>query len=353
MKKDYYEILGVSKDASADEIKRAYRKLAHKYHPDKGGDAEKFKEINEAYQVLSDPEKRKKYDTFGADFEKYAHSGFNQQYWQGADFEDIFSGFGSENFGDFFEDIFSGFGARTKKADQNIIINVSLTLEEAYLGKTFNIPISRRVSCKTCGGSGADPKYGFKTCPVCKGKGKILKNQRILFGSFSTLTICDNCQGRGKVPEKICNVCQGRGFENVKEDISFTVPPGVEDGSIIAIKGKGNYDLNFGTGDLLVKVNVKPHPIFKTKGPNIYSTVDISYPTAVLGGKIEVKTIQGSVFLEIPPGTQNQTQFRLRGKGMPKGYSFGDHIVTVNIKIPTKVSSKAKILLKELENELK
>lgn len=349
MKKDYYEILGVSRNASQDEIKQSYRRLAHQYHPDKGGDAEKFKEINEAYQVLSDPEKRKKYDAFGHSFEGY---GGTAGVWENVDFGDIFGGFQESSFDDIFSDFFGGFGRRQSKTRQNIIVDVEISLEEAYFGKTFDLSFSRQVTCQSCRGSGAHPKSALKTCYICKGKGKVSQTKRILFGSFSTVSTCSQCRGRGKIPEKNCAVCDGKGYENLKENISVTIPPGVEDSSIITIKEKGNFDPEGGQGDLLIRVRIKPHPIFVRKGANIYSSADISFPKAVLGGKIEVKTINGKVMLNIPPGTQNKSQFLLKGKGMPKYSGFGDHIVTVNIIVPRKISAKAKLLLKELENEL-
>ncbi len=354
MKRDYYEILGVSKNASLDEIKKAYRKLAHQYHPDKGGDAEKFKEINEAYQVLSDPEKRKQYDAFGHSFDSASHSGFYQNVWGSEDFDDVFSRFRDSGFEDFFKDIFGGFDTREKRTRINldIFIEVEIDLQEAYTGKTFDFSYNRDIICSTCNGQGADSKYGFKTCSVCKGKGKITKTQRILFGSFSSVSRCDFCRGRGQIPEKECSSCNGSGVKSVKENVSISIPPGIEDGAIIKLRGKGNLYPDLGVGDLLVKIKIKPHPVFIRKGANIHSTVDISFVKAVLGGKVEVKTIGGTVILHIPPGTQNQTQFLLRGKGMPKLRGWGDHIVTVNIVVPTKVSTKAKALLKQLESEI-
>lgn len=365
-KKDYYEVLGINRDASMDEIKRAYRSLALKHHPDgvppekKKEAREKFKEISEAYAVLSDPNKRVQYDQFG-------HAGIDATYtyediFRGADFsgfEDIFRGFG---FGEsIFGDLFDFFGTRRgrgKRATRGADLEYTqaITLEEADSGTEKEIEILHTVTCSKCEGSGAKPGTGRKICPECQGTGQVSYSRGGLF-SFSFSQTCSRCGGTGEVIETPCQVCNGRGKVKKSSSISLKIPPGVDTGTSIRVRGKGEAgELGGPSGDLYVVIRVKPHKIFRREGDDLYTEVPISFTTACLGGEIEVSTIRSSVNMRIPPGTPTDKVFRLKGKGMPSlhGGGQGDEYVRVIVQVPTKLTSQEKKLLEEfrrLENE--
>jgi molecular chaperone DnaJ len=360
MAKDYYKILGINKDASKEAIKRAYRELAQKYHPDKaGGDEKKFKEINEAYQVLSDDKKRAQYDQFGAIFEQpgFDFSGFAGQ---GVNFEDLFRGFSGQggDFSDIFGDIFSTFGGRGrarhyKTKARDISIDLELTLEDIYKGIKKDIKLQKLIKCPICKGGGGESGSSMKKCSVCKGSGEIHQTQRTFFGSFSQITTCSNCRGEGEIPEKICSKCRGRGVIKDTETITINIPFGVDDGQIIKFEGQGEAGKQGELpGDLYVKIHLKKHKDFIKKGDDIYYELPISFTQAVLGDKIEIPTLEKKVNLKIPAGIQSGKLIRIRGKGLSRAAGGrGDQFVKIQIETPQKISQKVKELLEKLKDE--
>jgi len=370
--KDYYEILGVPRDASQEQIKEAFRKLAQKYHPDKPtGDAEKFKEVNEAYQVLSSPEKRAQYDRYGSAFaQAQAQGGFSGfesfRDWinwaeamkdvQGKTDQESFSSIFEDFFdlGDIFSDFFgSRFSQKARQARQNnIVLELDLTLEEASFGTEKEISYRAFTPCPECHGTGLAPGSKMIVCPSCQGKGQIRQTRSTFFGQFSQVYVCPECKGQGKIPEKKCPKCKGQGSIKTLKKIKVKIPPGVNTGGVIRYRNQGHY-INKHKGDLLLKINVKPHPVFQRKGDNIYSEIEIPLSTAVLGGKIEVPVLGGKVFLKIPPGTPSGQEFILRGKGVPhfQRSGQGDHIVKVKIKIPSRLTKQQKELFKKLQDQ--
>lgn len=345
--KDFYEVLGIDKSASDEEIKRAFKKLALKYHPDRNqGDKEaeeKFKEINEAYQVLSDPEKRQRYDQFGtADFNG-AGGGF-----EGFDF----GGFGG--FGDIFGDIFGGgFGGSANKngprKGADLEYDVTLTFEEAMSGCEKEIKVTRREKCETCGGSGAKAGTSPKTCSKCGGRGRIQVQRRTPLGVMSTTTTCDACHGDGKIIEDPCQTCRGTGKERKTRSITINIPAGVDTGNVMPLRGQGEAGENGGpTGDLYINIRVMTHKTFKRKGNDIHMETHISFGKAALGTEIKVPTIDGDVTYKVPAGTQSGTVFRLKGKGVPRVNSVGrgDHYVKVIVDVPKSLNSDQEEALK-------
>lgn len=364
MAKDYYEILGVSRDASEEEIKRAYRRLAQKYHPDRGGDEAKFKEINEAYEVLSDKEKRAQYDQFGTTFEQARAYGYEQArspFEGGFPFDFTAKGFrvedfGFEDLGDIFEEFF-GFGKRARGKRQvrgkDIEKEIELSFEEAIWGTEKIIELYKHELCPTCQGKGADPKAGFKTCPTCQGRGVVTKIQRSFLGQIRTTTTCNQCQGQGQVPVKKCSTCGSLGVVKKLKKLKVKIPAGISDGETIKISGQGEVPSRGVPGDLYLTIRVKPHPQFKRKGSDIYSQVKIGIAQAALGSKILVDTIDGRVKLKIPPGTQSGEVFKLKGKGAPffRRRGRGNHFVKIIVEIPKHLTKKQKELLKKWAEE--
>lgn len=343
-KRDYYEVLGVSKDASKEEIKKAYRKLSKKYHPDinKETDAsEKFQEVKEAYEVLSDDQKRAQYDQFG-------HQDPNQGFGGGFG--------GAEGFG--FDDIFSTFfGGGTRRRDPNAPrkgddLQYSMTIDflDAVFGQETEIEIPKDETCETCDGSGAKPGTSKKTCPYCEGTGQLNVAQDTPFGRMVNRRACHHCEGTGQIIEEKCTTCRGAGKVRKMKKIKVTVPAGVDDGQQLRVSGQGGPGINGGpAGDLYVLFRVKPHKQFERDGDDIHLELPITYPQAALGDEIEVPTVSGKVKLKIPAGTQNGARFRLRGKGVQNvhGYGVGDQHITIKVKVPTKLSEKQKQLLRE------
>jgi len=366
MAKNYYEILGVSKDATAEEIKKAFRKLAHQYHPDKpNGDETKFKEINEAYQVLSNPEKKQQYDQYGTTFEQAQAQGGFHGFDGFRDFSDFASAFrnggqGSHGFdmgdlGDMFGDIF-GFGSRGRSAGgqrgRNLELNVQINFKESVFGVEKEIDLEKAVVCEKCSGSGADPGAKTVDCKTCDGKGKIIGVQRTMLGNIQTATACPDCQGAGKRAEKDCGKCKGEGRLLEKKSIKLKIPEGMEDGNIIKLSGQGEAGQKGArAGDLYINVSVKPDERFTREGNNIRTSAGISITQATLGDKIEVETLDGPIKLKIPEGTQPGQLFKIKGKGIinPRGYGKGDLIIEVSVKIPKNLNRKQKQLLKELD----
>ncbi|MBR0039644.1 MAG: molecular chaperone DnaJ [Lachnospiraceae bacterium] len=371
-KRDYYEVLGVSKSASADEIKKAYRALAKKYHPDANpGDktAEaKFKEASEAYAVLSDPDKKKAYDTYGhAAFDPNsaagAASGFGGFDFGSMDFSDIFSDlFGGGAGGDIFGNIFGGgysTGRRSNRPRQgeSLRTRVTITFDEAMKGTKKQITIPYQEECPSCHGSGAKAGTSPVTCSKCGGRGQVTVQQRTPFGVMQSVSTCPECNGTGKVIKDKCPSCNGTGYNRVQKTFEVNIPAGIDNGQSVKLTGAGNPGENGGPrGDLLVSVTVAQHPILKRQGVNIFSTVSIDYPTAVLGGETKVKTADGDVLLTIKPGTQSDTKMRLKGKGVPllrNPKSRGDHYVTIVVNVPTNLSKEQKNALEKYRSTLK
>ncbi len=361
MSKDYYKVLGVEKNANADEIKTAFRKLAHKYHPDKeSGDEAKFKEINEAYQVLGNEEKRTKYDQFGSDFEQ--QGGFGG----GMNWEDFMrqarsGGFGgaSFNFGGFdLNDLFGDFmgfgGGRSsrRQGGENIQVDLNLTFEEAVFGVKKKVDLFKTAVCDLCSGSGAEKGSKMIKCSVCGGDGKKRIRQQTIFGIIETEDICDSCFGRGQKPEKKCSNCSGTGLKKKNVEIEIAVPAGVENGTTLRVSGAGESN-PYGSGDLYVKIRVKKDPRFERVNDDIFIELKISFVEAVLGARKTVPTLEGDLTLKIEEGTEHGTKLRIKGKGVPRlnGYGRGDFYVMIKIEIPKKISRKQKKLLEEFNEE--
>lgn len=351
-KRDYYEVLGVDKNADEAAIKKAYRVLAKKYHPDMNpGDAEaekKFKEASEAYAVLSDPEKRKQYDQFGhAAFDGAGGAG-------GFDFNNM-------DFGDIFGDLFGGMfgGGGSRRANNgpmkgaNVRTSVRISFEEACFGVEKEIELNLKDECKTCHGTGAKPGTSKETCPKCGGKGQIVFTSQSFFGTVRNVQTCPDCGGSGKIIKEKCSDCHGTGYISSRKKIQVSIPAGIDDGQSIRIRDKGEPGVNGGPrGDLLVEVLVSRHPIFQRQDYNIYSTVPMSFAVAALGGEILIDTIDGRVAYDVKPGTQTDTKVRLKGKGVPTLRDKnvrGDHYVTLVVETPTKLSAEAKDLMKKFD----
>ena len=361
-KRDYYEVLGVPKDADEAALKKAYRVLAKKYHPDANpGDKEaeaKFKEASEAYSVLSDPEKRKKYDQFGhAAFDGGAggaggYGGFD---FNGADMGDIFG----DIFGDFFGGGRSAYGRSSNgpMRGANLRTGVRITFEEAIFGCEKEIELTLKDECPKCHGTGAKPGTSPVTCPKCNGKGKIVYTQQSFFGQVQNVQTCPDCRGTGKIVKEKCPDCYGTGYISSKKKIQVKIPAGIDNGQSIRIAGKGEPGTNGGErGDLLVEVTVSRSPVFMRQETSIFSTVPISFATAALGGPIKIKTVDGEVEYEVKPGTQTDTKVRLRGKGVPSLRNKnirGDHYVTLVVTVPEKLTEEQKEALKRFDDAMK
>ena len=355
-KRDYYEVLGVDKNASPDEIKKAYRKLAMKYHPDQNpGDKsaeEKFKEVGEAYEVLSDADKKSRYDQFG-------FAGVDPSYGAGQGFEGGFGG-GFGGFGDIFSDLFGGgfggFGggsrANAPRQGENVSAKVSVSFEEAATGCEKEINVGRVETCRACGGSGAKEGTQAETCTTCRGTGTVRMTRQTAFGAFAQTSACPKCGGKGKIIKEPCSTCRGKGKVRVNKKILVKIPAGIDEGQAVRVRGEGSTGSNGGpSGDAIVSVEIRPHDLFERDGANVLCEIPISFAQAALGAEIEVPTLDGKVRYRVPEGTQSGTTFRFKGKGMPYvGYkNRGDQLVTVSVEVPTKLSREQKELLKKFE----
>lgn len=354
--KDYYQILGVPKQATPDEIKKAFHKLAHKYHPDKkGGDEAKFKEVNEAYQVLSDNGKRAQYDRFGqSDF------GGGQPGGGAWDFTNFAGGQGGEgfafDFGDLFNDFFAGrggaAGGRKQKRGRDISVDVQLPFAEAIFGSTRQILITKIGYCPVCTGTGAKPGSNLKTCATCNGRGELNETRQSFLGAISTRRECTTCNGRGQVPETPCANCAGRGVVRQTEEVKIVIPAGVNDGEIIRLTGKGEALAGGSAGDLYVRIHVERHPNLRREGDNLLMDLPVKLTDALLGAEYPVTTIDGELKVKIPEGITYGEVLRVKGRGVPaKGGKRGDLYLRVLVKTPTKLSKKTRGLVEDLKKE--
>jgi molecular chaperone DnaJ len=356
-KRDYYEVLGVDKNASEDDIKKAYRKLAMQYHPDQNPDdkeaEEKFKEINEAYEVLGDNEKRQRYDQFG-------HAGVDPNNMGG---DGGFQGFSGGDFGDIFGDIFNMFGGgggggsfhqanNGPKKGSDIRVNLNIAFEEAAFGTEKKIKLTRREKCSVCGGTGAKPGTSTKTCDQCGGSGQVRVTQRSILGMMQTVKTCEKCGGTGKIIDTPCEKCNGSGYENATRQITIKIPAGVDTGSVLPLRGEGHAGYKGGpSGDVFVYINVKPHELFRREGSDVYLDVPVTFPQLALGTELKVPTLEGLVKLKIPEGTQNGTTFKLKNKGIRSlnGFGKGNQYVTVKLEVPQKLNAKQKEALRSYD----
>ncbi len=360
--KSYYDLLGVSKTASEEEIKSAFRKLAHKYHPDKkGGDEKKFKEVSEAYSVLSDKKKRAEYDTYGKTFAgggpqggAGGFGGFDfSNFAQGAPFGAGFGGQGGNvefDLGDIFGDVFGGAQGRARRG-RDISIDIELSFRESIFGTERRVLLSKTSLCDTCNGSGAKKGSKMVTCTSCNGKGEIRESRNSFFGTFTSTRPCPRCHGRGQVPETPCESCQGVGVRKREEEIHIVVPAGVEDGEMVRMPGRGEAALGGGAGDLYVKLHVKADAKFSRDGNNLVTSLPIKLSDALLGGAYQVSTLDGEESISVVPGISHGEIIRVRGKGVPHGRSRGDLLVRVDIEFPKKLSRTARDLVEKLRHE--
>jgi len=369
--KDYYNILGVDKKASKDEIKKAFRTLAHKYHPDKkGGDADKFKEINEAYTVLSDDQKRSQYDTYGQTFAggNSGGTGFNgfQGNWEdfarqsGFDFSGFSnsasgSGFSAEGFdlGDIFGEFFGGGSRRSQvKRGRDISIDIELEFQEAVFGVERDILLNKVSVCQTCGGSGAQKGTEMITCQTCNGKGKIREMKRSIFGSIEMTRVCEACGGSGKIPKEKCNTCNGLGILKKEEEIKIKIPAGIDNGEMIRLSGGGEMVKGGTPGDLYIKTHVKKHKTFHKEGNDLIMNLDVKLSDALLGAKIDIQTLDGLSTLNIPEGINTGDILQIKGKGVPnQNRGRGDILVHIRVALPKKLTRTAKEAVQRLKEE--
>ncbi len=362
-KRDYYEVLGVSKGASDDEIKKAFRKKAIQYHPDKeGGDEAKFKEVNEAYEVLKDERKRQRYDQFGhagvgssaaSDGDPFAgFGGFGGGQGQNINFD-----FGDLGLGDIFGSFFGGGQQRSQrsKRGRDVETDVVISFEQAVFGTEVELNLVMEDTCEHCKGTTAEPGHDMKVCGTCQGSGQVVNVTRTIFGNIQQATVCPTCKGAGKVPEKACTVCKGKGTKSKNQEIKLKIPAGIDDGATIRLRERGEALANAPRGDLYVNIRVKAHKKFTREGDLILSDETVSMIDAALGAEISVDTVDGPVTMKVPAGTQSGTDFKLTSHGVPhmRGDTRGSHIVTVVVETPRKLSAKQKELLQQFAEESK
>jgi len=350
-KRDYYEILGVKRNASADEIKKAYRRAAIEHHPDRGGNEEKFKEISEAYEVLKDNEKRKRYDQFG-------HAGVGGS--SGSPFGSGFGGgqnvnfdFGDLGLGDIFSSFFGGGSSnqqRRQTRGRDVEASVEISFEQAVFGTDTDLNLNLDDTCEHCKGSTVEPGYELKTCDQCGGSGQVVSVTKTIFGNIQQAAICPKCHGSGKIPEKVCSVCKGKGTQHKRQTVKLKIPAGVDDGATIRLREHGEAIANGPKGDLYINIRVKPHKHFTREGDIILSEEHISMVNAALGTEIDIQTVDGPIRMKVPAGTQSGTDFKLSNHGVPhlRGNSRGPHIVTIIVDTPTRLSRQQKQLLEQL-----
>ncbi|MGC1176823.1 MAG: molecular chaperone DnaJ [Candidatus Saccharimonadales bacterium] len=354
-KRDYYEVLGVKKDASADEVKKAFRRAAIEHHPDRGGDEAKFKELNEAYEVLKDTDKRKRYDQFG-------HAGvggnggdnpFGGGY--GGQGQNVNFDFGDLGLGDIFNSFFGAGGQQGRQRQargRDVEANVEITFEQAVFGTEVDLNMHLDDTCEHCKGTTVEPGHELKTCDQCQGSGQVVSVSRTIFGNIQQASVCPKCHGSGKIPEKVCSVCHGKGTQAKKQTVQLKIPAGVDDGATIRLREHGEAIANGPKGDLYVNIRVKSHKKFTREGDLILSEEHIDMVDAALGTEIEIETVDGPIRMKVPAGTQSGSDFKLSNHGVPhlKGSSRGAHIVTILVDTPTKLSRHQRQLLEELQN---
>lgn len=361
-KRDYYEVLGISKGASPDEIKKAFRRLAVQHHPDKeGGDESKFKEINEAYEVLKDPSKRQRYDQFG-------HAGVGNGGSAGGNPFEGFGGFGTGGgqemhfdfgdlgLGDIFGNFFGGNASRQsnrKTRGRDVETQVDISFEQAVFGSEVTLQLNIEDVCEHCNGTMTEPGYELKTCDQCQGSGQVVTSMRTIFGNIQQAATCPKCRGRGKIPEKECSVCKGKGTKRNNQEITLKIPAGVDDGAMIRLREHGEAIAKGPKGDLYVNIRVKPHKKFTREGDLILSQEAINIVQAALGAEIDVDTVDGPITMKIPPGTQSGADFKLSDHGVPrlKGGGRGAHIVTITVETPTNLTKRQQELLREFSEQ--
>jgi len=371
--KDYYATLGVEKRASTDDIKKAFRKLAQKHHPDKGGDEAHFKEITEAYAVLTDEKKRREYDAYGQAFAGSTRStnsgqaGSGQGPFGGFDFSQFQQGFGNGgvefDFGDIFGDIFGGRrggSPRGTPRGRDISIDLEIPFKDATFGTKRSVLIAKVATCEVCGGSGARPGTELDTCKTCNGSGRIHETRRSILGQFTSERVCETCDGSGKVPKEKCGECKGHGVRRREVEIHVTVPPGIDDGEMIRLTGQGEAVKAGVAGDLYVKMHVKRHPVFHREGANLIMTLPVKLTDALLGTMVPIETLEGKTLeVKIPPMKRAEELLRVRGKGVPVGSagglsraeSRGDLIIRLEVALPNKLSSRARAAVESLKPE--
>lgn len=363
MNKDYYKTLGVEKGASKEEIKKAFYKMAHKYHPDKKeGNEVKFKEVNEAYQILSSDDKRAKYDQFGTGFENM-HSGFGGQYQQGgfggqwdfSGFQNKEEDFDFGNLNDIFSDFFTGgMGGRRAQArrGRDISTEIQISFQDAVFGIDRKILITKTSKCSTCNGNGAKPGVKMQTCKQCNGQGKIREAKRTILGTISSVKICESCFGSGEVPSEKCERCKGSGTLRQEEEISLVIPAGIRNGEMIRMTGMGEAVSKGTSGDLYIKINIAPHPVFKREGHDLVMNLNLKLSEALLGMEYPIQTLDGEIKVKIPEGVTINEILRVKGKGVPLSKTRrGDLLIKLNIKLPNKISRKARELIQKLKEE--
>mgnify|MGYP001562128775 CR=1 FL=1 len=355
--KDYYNVLGIDKKASKDDIKKAFRKLAHKYHPDKGGtDESKFKEITEAYSILSDDKKRREYDAYGqafsarggpasggAGFGGFDFSGFQQGFGQGAEFD----------FGDIFGDIFSGRGGRSQAPrGRDISIDLEISFKDAVFGTTRIVLIAKVSKCNLCHGTGAKPGTELETCATCNGSGRVHETRNSILGQFTSVRACTVCDGDGKIPKEKCTECKGHGVKRKQEEIKVTIPAGIDNGEMIRLPQQGEAIKTGIAGDLYVKIHVKSHTIFRREGSNLIMNLPVKLTDALLGTTVPVETLEGKILeVKIPPMKRAEELLRVAGKGIPSDGGRGDLIIRLEVALPHKLSGTARKTVEELKSE--
>lgn len=354
MAQDYYKTLGIEKNASKDEVKKAFRKLAGKYHPDKKtGDEAKFKEISEAYSVLGDEKKRSEYDAYGhsfqgagggqgAGFGGFDFSGFQQGGGQGFEFD----------INDIFGEMFGGGGNRQARG-RDISIDINLSFEDAIFGVTRKVLITKNSTCSDCEGTGGKPGTEMTSCTVCNGQGKVRETRQSIMGTFQTVKVCDSCQGAGKTPKEKCSHCSGIGVRRVEEEIEIKIPAGIQNGEVVRMQARGEAIPGGQAGDLYIKLHVDSHTTIKREGNNLISELPIKLTDALLGNDYAVETLDGSVTIKVPAGVRHGELLRIKGKGVPQGSMDrrGDYLVRISLETPAKLSRKAKKLVEELREE--
>jgi molecular chaperone DnaJ len=349
-KQDYYEILGLQKGATKEEVKKAFRKLAAKYHPDKQtGDEAKFKEISEAYAVLGDDKKRAEYDTYGHAFQG---AGGGQSGFGGFNWADFQQGDGSFEFNinDIFGDMFGGAG-RGQARGRDISIDIELSFHEAVFGTKRKVLLTKNNTCDTCDGSGAKKGTDYTTCTTCNGNGRVRETRRSIMGTFQTVRECNVCNGSGQIPKEQCDVCRGSGVVRSEDEIEIAIPAGIQNGEMIRMTGRGEAIFRGTPGDLYVKIHVKPHATITRDGSTLTSTLHIKLSDALLGNTYSIQTLDGIVEIKIPEGVKHGELLRIKNKGVPQGNTRGDFMVKIYIDIPQKLSRKARKLIEELKDE--